>query len=89
MGWGVDVRWSMMPGLEKGVVDATPVRHLGSVAADYAREYEDAQVLAARQAAEERELRGLYRQRGRRWAPWQEKPHWVELPSMRNDGEPQ
>jgi hypothetical protein len=41
MGWGLDAHWSAAAaehGLALGVVDATPIRHLRPVAADYPRE---------------------------------------------------
>jgi GT2 family glycosyltransferase len=41
MGWGLDARWSAVAaehGWPIGVVDATPVRHLRPVAADYPRD---------------------------------------------------
>ena len=40
MGWGLDAHWSAVAaehGLTLGIVDATPVRHLRPVAADYPR----------------------------------------------------
>jgi GT2 family glycosyltransferase len=41
MGWGLDARWSAIAaerGWPVGVIDATPVRHLRPVAADYPRD---------------------------------------------------
>lgn len=80
MGWGLDVRWSGLrrQGLRLGVIDATPVRHFGRVAADYdtgpeaetyGRHLREAGVASAHDLA---------RNTGRTWRPWHAAPRWVD-----------
>jgi hypothetical protein len=79
MGYGLDVRWSSLRGhgLTLGVVDATPVMHLGAVGADYALPDELALLDAALQ---EQGLSSVYDLdvplEGPRWRPWQPLPPW-------------
>ena len=80
MGWGLDVRWAGLraAGLEFGVVDATPIRHLGTIASEYAfdgeLEYLDA-------ALREQGLSSVYELdkplKGPVWRPWQTSPPWL------------
>ena len=81
MGWGLDVRWARLrnEGLELGVVDATPIRHLGAVGSGgYAVEAEFARLEAA---LREQGLSSIYELdrplEGPVWRPWQASPPWL------------
>lgn len=79
MGYGLDVRWSSLRGrgLTLGVVDATPVTHLGVIAADYALPSE---LALLHEALQEEGLASVYDLdvplEGPRWRPWQSLPPW-------------
>jgi hypothetical protein len=55
MGWGLEVTWSMLPGLALGIIDAVTIRHLVPVGTTYdigtAAEGLDRRVAAAGLAA--------------------------------------
>lgn len=80
MGFGLDVRWSALrrEGLELGVVDATPIRHLGTIASAYslADELEHLE-----SALRQQQLSSVYDLdeplEGPTWRPWQALPPWL------------
>ena len=75
MGWGLDVRWSQLPDLRRGYVDATPIRHFGAVAAGYAKEPEMARLqreLSRSGITSMSELSGTVQT----WRPWAPQPPW-------------
>jgi hypothetical protein len=78
MGWGLEADWYGLHrrGARLGIVDASPVRHLGAVGTAYPQGAEREQ-MAARLAANG--LGGLHeiqRTLGI-WRPWQRTPPWV------------
>ncbi|MBM6404309.1 hypothetical protein JQN72_08660 [Phycicoccus sp. CSK15P-2] len=79
MGWGLDVAWTLVrrDGFRLGVVDATPVRHHGAVAAEYddADEYTFQERYLAEAGVES--SHELATNTGRTWRPWQRQPRWV------------
>jgi hypothetical protein len=78
MGWGLDVYWSgMRDTLRLGVVDATPMRHVGAVAADYGDCAERAIQERYLAQAGAKDVRELARVVGEPWRPWQATPPWL------------
>lgn len=80
MGWGVDVGWTFLrdKGFRLGVIDAAPVRHLGTVGAAYdnaAEERFQAPYLARAGVASAQELAG---NAGPTWRPWARRPRWIQ-----------
>lgn len=79
MGWGIDVDWAVTGrehGWLLGLVDATPVRHLGPVGVEYATDEERETLQLALERAgvgSVGDLIGL----GPVWRPWQRKASWV------------
>lgn len=79
MGWGVDVGWTLLrdKGIRLGVIDAAPVRHLGTVGTAYdnaAEERFQAPYLERAGVASAQELAG---NAGPTWRPWQRRPRWT------------
>lgn len=79
MGFGLDVRWSALrsAGLELGVVDATPIRHLGAISSAYSISGELAHLESALQ---DQGLSSVYDLdeplAGPTWRPWRVSPPW-------------
>ena len=78
MGWGVDVSWTLLrdKGIRLGVIDATTIRHLGTVGTAYdnaAEERFQAPFLARAGVGSAQELAG---NTGATWRPWQRRPRW-------------
>lgn len=76
MGWGLDVRWSQVPSLRRGYVDATPVRHYGAVGASYDSTDElerFRQELARAGLASQREVARTLEV----WRCWRPRPPWL------------
>jgi hypothetical protein len=84
MGWGLDVRWSSMAsdGMRLGVVDATPMRHLGAVGEAYDRAHEEGEL--ARHCAEAGvdSAYDLAWDTGEVWRPWSRVAPWVSGATM-------
>lgn len=78
MGWGLDVEWTMFRsiGLRLGVVDATPIRHLGEVAAEYGSDAEREVLESRLRMVGANSIEELTHQLGRSWRPWRRKPPW-------------
>jgi len=79
MGWGVDVAWSQLRhrGLRLGVVDATPLRHLGPVGQVYDTDIEWTALQRHLRAADLPSTDSFARNTGRTWRPWQRRPRWA------------
>ena len=76
MGWGLDVRWSQLPGLRHGYVDATPIRHHGAVGVAYEKRDE------TRRLDDELTRAGVdslpdMAQTFERWPVWSRRPPWL------------
>lgn len=76
MGWGLDVRWSQLPGLRHGYVDATPIRHHGAVGVAYEKRDE------TRRLDDELARAGVdslpdMAQTLERWPVWSRRPPWL------------
>jgi hypothetical protein len=79
MGFGLDVRWAALrsEGLELGVVDATPVRHLGTIASAYSLTDELVSLEDALQAQGYSSVYDLDEPLTEPvWRPWQASPPW-------------
>lgn len=76
MGWGLDVTWSRLAddGLTLGVVDATPVRHLGEVGTAYDLERERAELRRCCREAGVDSAYDLAHEVGGPWRPWRLRP---------------
>lgn len=79
MGWGVEIDWFKLyqQGCRLGIVDASPIEHVGSPTADY-----DYTEMNRRMKAELAAL-GYPRWAGMQetvavWRPWQRRPSWVK-----------
>ncbi len=83
MGWGLDVAWSLLlrDGLRLGVVDATPMRHLGAVGVAYDQEFERAELERSCRAAGVESAYDMARETGQVWRPWQRRPAWAPDPT--------
>lgn len=80
MGFGLDVRWAELrsAGLELGVVDATPIRHLGAIASAYSLTDELANLEDALQSLGYSSVYDLDEPlEGPAWRPWQASAPWV------------
>lgn len=80
MGFGLDVRWAALrsAGLELGVVDATPIRHLGTIASAYSLTDELANLEDVLQAHGHSSVYDLDEPLpGPVWRPWQASPPWA------------
>jgi hypothetical protein len=80
MGFGLDVRWAALrsTGLELGVVDATPIRHLGTIASAYSLTDELVHLEGALQAQGYSSVYDLDEPlEGPTWRPWQASAPWV------------
>jgi hypothetical protein len=78
MGWGIELDWMDLSsdGLRLGIVDATPVVHLGSVGGTY----DDTKIRT--RMREELAARGVddwgpLQRTLATWRPWQRRPPWV------------
>lgn len=79
MGWGVDVEWvghARRDGLSLGVVDATPIRHRGPVAAGYETGPEQQLYDAAIAGLGVTSLHDLVQWIRPRWPLWRRRPPW-------------
>ncbi len=83
MGWGLDVEWtkSCEAGLRIGVVDATPVRHLGPVATEYGVDSEWEILQSRLRMVGASSIQQFAEIRGACWRPWQRIPPWSRSPS--------
>ncbi len=83
MGWGDDVLWSALrsEGLRLGVVDRSPIRHLGAVGAAYAVPEEAEALKSALSTVGEPSIRSFARTVGRPWRPWRRTPTWRNGPA--------
>jgi hypothetical protein len=79
MGWGIELDWMDLSsdGLRLGIVDATPVVHLGNVGGTY----DDTEIRA--RMREELAARGVddwapLQRTLATWRPWQRRPPWVD-----------
>lgn len=77
MGWGVELVWAaeVDRGARLGIVDAVPVRHLGTVSADYDRARAQADLDARVAAGGLTALTDTMRTHATWWR-WQRKPPW-------------
>lgn len=78
MGWGLDIEWSQFKrrGLQLGVVDATPIRHLGSVGAMYNMQDERRILRLYLDRAGATSSYELAHDTGEVWRPWKKEPPW-------------
>ena len=79
MGWGLDVYWSMLAsqGRRLGIVDATPMKHIGAVGASYDQTYERAQLAYYCELAGVESAYSLANPSPAVWRPWQSSPPWM------------
>lgn len=80
MGFGLDVRWAALraEGIELGVVDATPIRHLGTIASAYSLTDELEHLGTALQSQGYSSVYDLDEPlHVPAWRPWQASPTWV------------
>jgi hypothetical protein len=78
MGWGLDVLWTrfQQQGLRLGVVDATPMLHLGAVGVAYEGAYEYSALDAALAHVGVTGTEALTVNLGRPWRKWRRRPPW-------------
>ena len=77
MGWGLDIEWSHLDGIRKGVVDATPILHHGNVSSEYSAALEQETLdryLARHGLVDVRSF--VDGSRGLAWRPWQKEAAW-------------
>ncbi len=79
MGWGVDVGWTLLrrEGFRLGVIDATPIRHLGEVGTAYDNAAEEEFQAPYLAAAGVTSAQYLAENAGPTWRPWARRPSWV------------
>ena len=79
MGWGVDVMWAALrgKGLRLGIVDATPIVHLGAVGSDYDTSYESRALASAAEVAQRSSIPASIGDVGQVWRPWQAQAPWM------------
>lgn len=80
MGWGVDVTWSALAaeGLRLGVVDATPVLHVGPVGTAYNTSDESDLLGRALAEAGVSSIDDIAQGMGQVWRPWRSAPPWTQ-----------
>jgi hypothetical protein len=80
MGWGLDVRWSALAreGFRLGLVDATPIVHIGQVGTAYSRGEEEQRLAEACNAMGVSSAYELAFEIGAPWRPWRRRPPWAE-----------
>jgi hypothetical protein len=78
MGWGLDVLWSTLgeQGYRFGVVDATPMMHVGIVGVAYDQDYEREQLQACCAVAGVDSAYDLTLDPTPVWRPWSSRPPW-------------
>lgn len=79
MGWGLDFTWAEIAGREgiaMGIVDVSPIRHWGAIAAEYDadREWALKETVLERSGPPDPRLFTWVRPR---WLPWRSTPPWL------------
>ena len=78
MGWGLEIDWHdlIRDGCRLGIVDRTPVEHLGEWAGDYDRT-EPHEALVDELQTHAHPMWSGMRETVGTWRPWQQRPPWT------------